>query len=148
MALNQIVFSMLIIAFICAVLGIFKKHQENTIRTLVFVPNDTDSFWHPVLQTDGRKFTQIRLCGRVTNIHTQPICLTAIQLISPKKCKVVEKNIYPNKHAIFSSSWTEFDSNFFIENLIGKLGKPLSIIVSITDQIGNSHKVKYLLTCR
>jgi hypothetical protein len=139
-------------AVVLLVLAGFKTYQERTIETLVFIADDMQSFWNHAPQPDGRKLTQIALRGRVTNKSDKPIYPADIELISPRTKRVVQRNIfteheggrvYGSDNAIAPGARAGFSAHFFADSFIGIEGKPLTIVVSIKDQLGHRHKVRF-----
>lgn len=137
---------------VLVVLAGFKTYQERTVRTLVFVIDDMQSFWHHAPQPDGRELTQIALRGRVTNVTKQPIYPTEIRLLSPCKGRVRQKNIfteheggrvYGSDNAVGPGTRAGFSAHFFVDGFLGKSGKPMTIVVSISDQLGHWHRVTF-----
>lgn len=140
------------VAVIFLVLASFKTYQERSIKTLVFIPDEMQSFWHHAPQPNGRKLTQIALRGRVTNTSSKPIYPADIELISPRTKRVVQRNIfteheggrvYGSDNAIAPGKRAGFSAHFFADGFVGTEGRPLTIVVSISDQLGHRHKVKF-----
>lgn len=134
------------------VLAAFKTYQERTYRTLVFIPDDAQSFWSHAPQPNGRKLTQIALRARATNISGQPIYPSDVRLLSPRPKRVVQRLIfteqetgrtYGSNNAISPGSRGNISAHFFADGFVGEEGKPLTIVVSVSDQLGHWHKVRF-----
>ena len=139
-----------LIVLVC--LAAFKTYQERTVKTLHFIPDEQQSFWHHAPQPDGRKLTQIALRGRVTNISARPMYPAAVVLISPRTKRTVHRLIFTEEHggrfygdnyAIPPNERTGFSAHFFANGFVGTPGKPLTIVISVSDQYGHWHKVKF-----
>lgn len=132
-------------------LSLFKKYQENNKKTCVFIPDEVRSFWHHAPQPDGRELTQFGLKGSVTNTTDHPLHLCKIKLLSPKSKRQYQEFIFTvhnnrvdtGEMPLVPNTRTDFDTCFFAEGLLGKKGKSLSTVVSVCDQFGNWHKIKF-----
>ena len=128
-----------------------KIYLEQNKKALIFIPDEMQSFWHHAPQPDGRELTQISLRGYVTNTSRQALFLANIHLISPRTKRTHQRFIFTVHHNAVDSSdrpimageRTEFSGHFFADGFLGKPGKPMTIIVSITDNLGKRHKVKF-----
>jgi hypothetical protein len=143
-------FGVATVVLVC--LAAFKTYQERTIKTLHFIPDDQQSFWHHAPQVDGRKLTQIALRGRVTNIAAQPMYPAAVVLRSPRGQRTVHRLIFTEEHggryygsdyAIPAGERTGFSAHFFANGFLGTPGEPLTIVISVSDQFGHWHRVKF-----
>lgn len=129
----------------------FKIFRGKDKETLIFIPDEMQSFWHHAPQPDGRKLTQILLNGFVTNISNRELFLDDIHLITPRAKKTRQRFIFTvhenavdsKEKPIFPGEHTEFNGSFFIDEFLGKVCKPMAIVVSITDNLGKRHKVKF-----
>ncbi len=128
-----------------------KTYQERTVKTLHFIPDDQQSFWHHAQQPDGRELTQIALRGRVTNLWDRPLYPAAVRLVSPRGSRAIHRLIFTEEHdgRFYGSDYpippgerVGFSAHFFADGFIGTPGKPLSITISVSDQFGHWHNVK------
>ena len=137
-----------VILFTVAVLKVFSVRKP---KALIFIPDEVQSMWHHAPQPDGRKLTQISLKGHVTNTDNQPLFLPKIDLISPRTKRTHQKFIFTIHNNIVDSEnrpimpkeMTVFDTHFFAEGFLGKPKKPLTIVVSVVDNLGRRYKVKF-----
>ncbi|MBN9588464.1 MAG: hypothetical protein J0G99_05585 [Alphaproteobacteria bacterium] len=139
-----------VIAIVLLILAGFKTYQEKTIATMVFHLDDSSSFWHHAPQPDGREYTQIALRGRVTNVTAVPIYPTDVRLIHPRTNRVVQRLIfteheggrgYGSDNAIAPGARSGFSVHFFAESFVGNPGKPMKLVIKVSDQLGHWHKV-------
>lgn len=142
------------IAVVCAalvVLAAFKTYQERSVKTLVFVMNEGQSFFHLAPQKDGRELTQLALRGRATNTSKVPIYLVDVRLVSPRGRRTVHKhiftqaqnnNVFGSDHAIPSGYRAEFSADFFIEGFIGDGTQEQTFVIAVSDQLGYWHKIR------
>jgi hypothetical protein len=128
---------------VLAVFGSFKTYQERTVRTLTFTPDLMQSFWDHAPQPDGRKLTQIALRGHVTNITSQFIYPSVVKLNSPRTKRVVQQiiftehprgNVYGD-NALAPGARKGFSVHFFVEGFVGLSGSPLTVIISVGDNL-------------
>lgn len=147
---NPLAFSWLLISSsFLIVLGLGKKYQERTTKTCIFIPDLIGSSWSHAPQPDGRKLTQFGLKGYVTNTTSQSLYLGKIKLLSPKSVRQHQDFIFTVSNGAVSNAplspgvRTEFNTSFFADGLLGVSGKPLTVKISVCDQFGHWHKVKF-----
>ena len=132
--------------FLALIYRTIRKHKP-----LIFIPDEMQSFWSHAPQPDGRKLTQIKLDGHVTNTSAQSLYLANISLISPRTDRTHSKFIFTYQQNRLDDSdrpilpWERrgFDGHFFVEGFLGTPGKPMTIVVSITDNLGRRYRVKF-----
>jgi hypothetical protein len=134
------------------VLAAFKTYQERSVRTLVFVTNVGQSFFHLAPQNDGRELTQVALRGRATNTSTAPIYLADVRLVSPRGRRTVHKHIFTqaqnnsmfgSDHVIPSGHRAELSADFFIEGFVGDGTQEQTFVIAVSDQLGHWHRVRF-----
>lgn len=139
-------------ALILLIIAGIKIFWNRNNKTLIFIPNEMQSFWSHAPQPDGRKLTQIGLSGIVTNTSSnQLLYLADIKLLSPRTKRTHSKFIDTVHHnrvddkdrPIFAGERREFSGHFFVDGFIGTPRKPLTLVILITDNLGNSYKVKF-----
>ena len=144
-----LIFGLITLVFV--VLAAFKTWHEKNIRTLVFFPNEARSFWNHAPQPNGQRLTQIALHGRITNVSSQPIYPTEVRLVRPRS-RTVQRNIftesgsgrvYGSNFAIAPAGRSQFSAHFFADGLVGRAGRPLTVVIEVSDQLGHWHRVTF-----
>jgi hypothetical protein len=76
---NPALLLLLVASIIFTIFAVLKR----SIQTVRLVPNETQSFYHKAMQTDGKVNTQISIRMNVFNISDKSIWLSDVKLLAP-----------------------------------------------------------------
>jgi hypothetical protein len=143
----------LLVLVVCAS---FKTYAERERSALSFVPDEQQSFWHAVVQPDGRTRTQISLRYQVTNFSQSNVMLSLARLYRPRvrhdrissnilltKHPNPTKDVHSSQYPVMPNSLTYGAVTFMIERSVGRKGKPMRVVIGLQDHAGRWHKVVF-----
>jgi hypothetical protein len=139
-------------AVVLVVFAAAKTLQERGVRTLAFVPNEGQSFWHLAPQKDGRRLTQIALHGVATNTSKGPIYLADVRLLLPGGKRTNSRhiitqaqnsNLFSSDHAIPAGGRSEFSAHFFVDGFVDEQAAQKTFVIGVSDQVGHWHRVRF-----
>jgi hypothetical protein len=140
-------------AVVFGVLSLAKTIEHRSVRTLHLIPDDQISFWQKAPGTGGKSATQLDLHFRATNLTGRPLLLSGITIKRPWTfgAHVVKtlgtfselQGDYGSRYFVHPRGTTTAHSTIMIERDIGKVGKPLKVVVNLIDQRGNRTRLKY-----
>jgi len=141
---------------VTAYLGRRKANEAR--RILRMVPLDhpwplNRGWWHLGKQQDASLVSQISMVIAVNNLSDCPVRITKVRLVRPKSnLRPLQANMnvptakgYSSDHPVPPLSTVEAHVHMLVRGALGKLGKPVSITLGITDQFGCEYRLKRVL---
>lgn len=131
-----------------------KTYAQRPGSVLALVPTDDQSFWVQAKRPNGEIYTQLNLRFQVTNLSDGAIMLSSLKVVRPwtRQRAIVanmmhvqdpEKNEYSSKNPILPHSLTYASAVVIIGYAVGRIGKPMRVVVSMRDQAGTCHKLVF-----
>jgi len=132
----------------------FKTYDERARPILSLIPNEAQSFWGQTRHSDGRIFTQLTLRFQATNFSKGAIMLSDVCLKRPWvgrrsiRTKMVSvqhpnRNENSSKNPILPNSLTYGDVHITIDHPVGKVGKPMRVVIALQDHARTWHKLAF-----
>lgn len=137
-----------------------KVLAQKSSTALIFTVNEraTTAWWAPAEQPDGSVMTQVQLAFVIHNRDAQSRRITRLEVRRPLfirsgditdlvfLCQDRTRDTFGSENHIFQKSTVNACISGFIARTIGKSGSPLSVTFKLTDQLGQSYKVKAKLS--
>jgi len=130
----------------------FRTFADRKPSSLALVPLDKECIWGRAQQPDGAIISQINIHFQVTNMADSPVMLSGIRLARPwvsRRSVITDmlitkhptQNEYSSKYPIAPHSLTYGSATIIVDHPIGRLGRPMRVVVRLRDQRGSWHKL-------
>jgi hypothetical protein len=145
---------LMVSAIAFAILAVFKKIEGRPGKALHLIADEQQSFWAQSRQSDGRITTQFAFRFQATNLTDQAITFVTCRLVRPWLPRGVylsrnvivrhpQRDIFGSEYPILPRGTSPASCGFIVNRPIGKPGRIIVAVVSVSDQFGRWHKLKF-----
>ncbi len=150
--LNKLQTALTIAFLFFVIFASFRTLADRKSGPVLLLPQDNQCIWGRAKQPTGNVITQINIHFQATNTGDSAIMLSGIRLSRPwvRRGAIITdmlntkhpiENTYSSRFPILAHSLTYGSATIIVDRPIGRLGKPMRVVVRLRDQRGRWHKL-------